>query len=225
MKLNIAPLKGILFDWDNTLVESRSSLVTAINEVLLSYGLQDWEIEKQKRDPNLSFKDNFIHIFGDRAEEAYNQYREIYLRIMPDKIQLFPYVREVLEFFVEHNVPMFIVSNKERVLLEKEKEYLLSDYIFQNVVCGHEAQYDKPHPIQILYALKDFCSEHEISSEHFWMVGDSPMDSKAAVDAGIQPVRIGRSMWGGAGKPENKIIYFNNLLKTTNFMFSINPNI
>lgn len=210
MKLDVAPLKGILFDWDNTLVESRSSLVAAINEVLSRYGLRDWEFEKQKRDPNLSFKDNFIHIFGDNADAAYNQYREVYLRIMPNMITLFPYVRKVLELFVQKNIPMFIVSNKERILLEKEKDILLSEYVFQNVVCGHEAAHDKPHPIQILYALKDFCAEDEVTPEHFWMVGDSPMDSKAAIDAGVLPIRIGRSIWGDEGNPENQIVYFNN---------------
>lgn len=210
MKLDVAPLKGILFDWDNTLVESRSSLVAAINEVLSRYGLRDWEFEKQKRDPNLSFKDNFIHIFGDDADDAYNQYREVYLRIMPNMITVFPYVREVLELFVQKNIPMFIVSNKERILLEKEKDILLSEYVFQNVVCGHEAAHDKPHPIQILYALKDFCAEDDVTPEHFWMVGDSPMDSKAAIDAGVLPIRIGRSIWGDEGNPENQIVYFNN---------------
>ena len=62
--LNIKDLKAVVFDWDNTLAESRTALVFAVNKVLAEYGLKNWEIEKKKRDNNLSFKDNFVNIFG-----------------------------------------------------------------------------------------------------------------------------------------------------------------
>ena len=50
--LNIKNLKIVVFDWDNTLAESRTALIYAINQVLAEYGLKDREIEKQKRDNN-----------------------------------------------------------------------------------------------------------------------------------------------------------------------------
>ena len=53
--LNIKKLKVAVFDWDNTLAESRTALVYSVNKVLKEYGLNDWEIEKQKRNNNLSF--------------------------------------------------------------------------------------------------------------------------------------------------------------------------
>ena len=70
--LDVSKLKHIVFDWDNTLVESRSSLVAAVDKVLAYYNLPSWDNVRHLRDCNLSFKDNFPRIFGDKADEAYN---------------------------------------------------------------------------------------------------------------------------------------------------------
>ena len=207
--LNISKLKYALFDWDNTLVESGSSLVMAVNLVLDRYHLPPWEEVKSKRDKNLSFKDNFPLIFGDHAEEAYAVYRDIYLQMMPSKIKAFPYVLKTLEYMSMRGIQLYIVSNKERILLEKEKELLLPKIYFRKIVCGHEAKADKPSPEQIFYALADDIQSREISPETVWVVGDSPMDSQAALQANALPIRIGRSIWGDEGEPDNHIVYFN----------------
>ena len=65
MRLNVSELQYVIFDWDNTLAESRNTLVLAVNRVLDEYGLPDWTQVRDKRDPNLSFMDNFPRIFGE----------------------------------------------------------------------------------------------------------------------------------------------------------------
>ena len=97
--LNIKGLKAAVFDWDNTLAESRSTLVYAINQILPQYGLENWDKVKDKRDNNLSFKDNFSRIFGDKAEEAYAKYSEVYLKNVDKMIDTFPKTHETLNFF------------------------------------------------------------------------------------------------------------------------------
>ena len=59
MKLNTSQVQYVIFDWDNTLAESRSTLVLAVNQVLKEYGLPEWEVVKHKRNPDLSLRDNF----------------------------------------------------------------------------------------------------------------------------------------------------------------------
>lgn len=207
--LNISKLKYALFDWDNTLVESRKPLVTAINIVLKRYDMPDWEQVKHLRNCNLSFKDNFPLIFKEVAEEAYDTYRKVYLKIMPKQIKKFSYVSEVLELMSNLGIQLYIVSNKERILLEKEKEFLFSEIYFRKIVCGHEAPEDKPSPHQIFYALSEEVTPEEITPEEVWMIGDSPMDSQAAIAANAMPIRIGQSIWGDEGEPNTHIIYFN----------------
>lgn len=64
MTLDLSKLEYVIFDWDNTLAESRSTLVLSVNRVLKEYGLPDWEAVKSRRNPDLSFRDNFPLVFG-----------------------------------------------------------------------------------------------------------------------------------------------------------------
>jgi len=208
--LNVHKLKYAVFDWDNTLVESRTPLVASINVVLKKYQMPDWEHVKHLRDCNLSFKDNFPLIFGELAEEAYEAYREIYLKTMPSQIKTFAFAVDVLNFMSNLGIQLYIVSNKERILLEKEKALLFSEIYFRKIVCGHEAIADKPSPQQIYYALAEDILPEEITPETVWMIGDSPMDSQAALSANATPIRIGQSIWGDEGEEDSHIVYFNN---------------
>lgn len=207
-QLDISKLRAVLFDWDNTLAESRSSLVIAVNRVLKEYHLPEWEISKQKRDTNLSFKDNFPRIFGDKAYEAYERYREIYKSIAASRIIAFPSAKEVIEFFKSRGIILMIVTNKERCLLEYELPLLYKKKDFAKIVCGHEAPRDKPHGDQALFALKGFINREEISPETVWIVGDSPQDSNSALEINALPIRINQSIWGDEGQKEDKIVYF-----------------
>lgn len=67
--------KTIIFDWDDTLADTRLLGVGALEKTLAEYGLPAWDIIKtQKRDPNKSLKENFVHFFGADEEEAYQKY-------------------------------------------------------------------------------------------------------------------------------------------------------
>ena len=209
--LDISKLRYVLFDWDNTLAESRSSLTAAVNQVLAAYGLPDWEISKQKRNKNLSFMDNFPYVFGeDKAQRAYEEYRKIYKKIVPSTISSFPYVQEVIDFFLTQGKKLMIVTNKERRLLEYELPFLYKKDCFCNIVCGHEAPADKPSGEQIKFALKGYLSPEEINSQTVWMIGDSPQDSRAAKAAGVQAIRVNDSIWGDDETLDNDIFYFKN---------------
>lgn len=193
---SLADLQYALFDWDNTLAESRSSLVAAVDEVLEEYHLPAWNESKNKRDRNLSFKDNFPNIFGANAAAAYERYRQIYLSIVDSKISAFPHAAEVLDFLSSQGVKLMIVTNKERCLLEHELPLLYDPRLFSNVICGHEAPADKPSGEQIRYALKDYLTAAQITPHNTWMIGDSPQDSAAALEAHALPIRIHKSIWG-----------------------------
>ena len=212
--LDISKLKYVLFDWDNTLAESRPALVAAVNKVLAAYNLPDWEISKEKRDCNLSFKDNFANVFGKQnAKAAYEQYREIYKELVPTRIASFPYAQKVLDFFAVHNVRMMIVTNKERCLIEYELPLLYDKNLFCNIVCGHEAKADKPHKEHALYALKNYISEKEISPQNVWVIGDSPQDSLMAERINALPIRVNQSIWGDESENSNKMIHFSGFQK------------
>lgn len=209
MSLNLMPLQYVLFDWDNTLAESRIVLVTVVNRVLAEYGMPPWEEVKKRRDNDLSFRDNFPNIFGqEKADEAYRRYAELYCQQVPELIKTFPGVRETLEFFHSRHIPMIIVSNKDRYLLERELPLLFDKNWFLRIICGHEAQRDKPYPEQIFHALDGLLSPAEITPQKVWMIGDSSQDSRCALAAHVKPVRIGSPIWAEAETPDSQINYF-----------------
>lgn len=208
-QLNLSKLKFALFDWDNTLAESRSSLVIAVDEVLQKYNLPKWEVSRTKGDCNLSFKDNFPHIFGEHADEAYAQYREIYKKLVPSKISTFEKVHEVLDFLSNHGVKIILMTNKERCLIDYELPLLFDRKIFSNIVCGHEAPKDKPHGEHVLHALKGYLSPEDITPENVWVIGDSAQDSSAALAVKALPIRINKPIWDNEANDDKNIIYFN----------------
>ncbi|MBQ8870547.1 MAG: HAD hydrolase-like protein [Alphaproteobacteria bacterium] len=221
--LNIKDLKIVVFDWDNTLAESRTALVYAVNQVLQEYGLQDWEIEKQKRNNALSFKDNFVNIFGKNAQKAYEKYRNIYLQNVSKLITAFPKTHSVLQFFKDHNISLMIMSNKERILLEYELPLLFNPKLFDNVVCGHEAIKDKPFAEHLFWTLKDVILPNDISPESVWVVGDSPQDSRCAQNAGAQAIRIGSSIWQDEDENIDDVWFFDSFVDFYDSLLLSNP--
>lgn len=207
-KLQLDKLKVVLFDWDNTLAESRTPLVYAINKVLEEYHMPEWNVIKSCRDNDLSFKDNFPRIFGNKAGEAYDKYSKLYLKNVERLISTFEGVNEVLKFFKKHNIKVIIMTNKDRKLLDFELPLLFEAEIFDKVVAGHEAPRDKPYGEHALYALDGVLKNDEITPESVWIVGDSPQDSHCALAINAQAIRIGTSIWGDEQENNHNIVYF-----------------
>ena len=207
-KLDISKLEYVLFDWDNTLVESRTPLLFAMKQVLEEKNLPSWESLKEVRDNNISFKANFKNFFKERAEEVYARYAEIYLQNVERLIGTFPKVLEVLEWFKNNGITLIIMSNKDRKLLDFELPLLFPPEYFKRVVCGCEAPRDKPHKEHVLFALEGLLEPAEINRQNVWVVGDSPQDSAAALAAGALPIRIGTKIWNDCEKYEESVIYF-----------------
>lgn len=201
-------LKVVVFDWDNTLAESRTALVFCVNKILAEYQLPEWEQAKKLRDNNLSFRDNFPRIFGEKAEEAYAKYVKIYMENVADMISAFDGTHDVLNFLKEHGVLIAIMTNKDRNLIEFELPILFKRELFDKIVCGHEAKRDKPYPEHAEYTLEGLIEKEDISRDTVWIVGDSPQDSTCARHVNALPIRIGSSLWGDEyGFDENMLHY------------------
>lgn len=207
--LNLQKVEYILFDWDNTLAESRTCLVATVNEILKKYNLPDWEHQKQKRDPNLSFRDNFPNVFGEElAKQAYQEYAELYKKNVVHMLTTFPKVKETLEFLKEQGKKIIILTNKDRKLLDFELPLLFDKSLFDRIVAGHEAPKDKPYPEQAWFALKGWLKAEDFSPEKVWIIGDSDMDSNCALAANARPVRIGEAIWGSQAKLSKDIKHY-----------------
>ena len=210
--LNTEKLKVVVFDWDGTLVESRTPRLWAVNQIMKEYGLPDWESTRHLQNRTLSFMDNFPNVFGDKAEEAYEKYSLLYKQNVQRMIKVFDGVRETLKLLKEKNIKIAIMSNKQRALLEYENPMLFQDDTFDKIVCGHEAKRDKPFKEHALLALDGLIDFQNINPQTVWIVGDSILDNMCAIATNTLPVRI----LGKAPHPDmiknpqdnEKVIYF-----------------
>ena len=206
-RLNIDKLKVAAFDWDNTLTFSRPALIESVNVVLKKYNLPEWEEVKNLRKPDLSFRDNFPYIFGDNAYEAYEYYREVYKEKVGDILSAPSKGTATLRYLKTKGIDVVIVTNKDRMLLEYELPMIYDTFLFTRIVCGHEAIKDKPSGEQLRYAVDGLVDE--ITPENVWMIGDSPMDSRCALDCGAKAIRIGEPIWEREiEKTDENILFF-----------------
>ena len=67
--------RAIIFDWDNTLVDSWGTIHDALNFLMAAMEKPLWTIEETRERVRLSLRDAFPALFGERWEEA----RQIYL--------------------------------------------------------------------------------------------------------------------------------------------------
>ena len=207
-KLRADKLKIVIFDWDNTLAETRTPLIYAVNRVLKEYGLPEWKEVNKLSDNNMSFRDNFPRIFGEKADEAYRKYADIYLANVAGLISTFAGTHEVLDWLKKRGILLAIMSNKDRRLLEFELPLLFRPEIFDRIVCGHEALQDKPYPAHALYTLDGLIEKDGISPETVWIVGDSPQDSICACTVNALPIRIGSPIWGDEEEYAENILHY-----------------
>src|SRR3954453_5361092 len=61
---------AILFDWDNTLVDSWATIHEALNVVMAAMGSPLWSLQETKQRVRLSLRESFPLHFGERWEEA-----------------------------------------------------------------------------------------------------------------------------------------------------------
>ena len=148
--------KALLFDWDNTLVDSWVVIHHALSATFRAMDREPWTLEETRERVRKSARDSFPELFGDRAEEAmaifYGTYESDHLAQLSPRSG----AASMLEDLAAMNgLVLGVVSNKKGELLRKEAAHLGWDRLFVSVVGATDAARDKPAPEgTILYRAK-----------------------------------------------------------------------
>ncbi len=70
--------KAVIFDWDNTLVDTWPVIHAALNATLKEMGHAEWTFEQTKARVRKSMRDSFPELFGDKWEKAGEIYQAQY---------------------------------------------------------------------------------------------------------------------------------------------------
>lgn len=175
------PPKVILFDWDNTLVDTWPTIHDAINHTMQVMGHPEWSFDKVKSTIKQSMRDAFPVLFGDEWEKAADAYQSRFRAIHLERLHPLGGAEAMLKYL--RTLPLFVavVSNKKGVNLRKEVEHLGWNVYFDAVVGAQDAEFDKPDPAPARMALAH-APDH--LAEDVWFVGDTGVDLECAKNIG-----------------------------------------
>jgi phosphoglycolate phosphatase len=184
----VARPKAILFDWDNTLVDSWTTIHDALNVVMAAMGKPPWSLQQTKERVRLSLRESFPHHFGERWAEAREIYLDAFRAIHLERLTPLPGRRELLERLFDERIFLGVVSNKTGSLLRREVAELGWTQFFGSVVGAGDAAADKPHPSVVALALEP---SGMVSGDSVWLVGDTDVDIRCARNSGCVPILLG----------------------------------
>lgn len=178
----------LLYDWDNTLVDTWPIIHRALTETFEQFDLRPWSMEQVKSYVARSMRDAFPDLFGDKAEAAGERYVEAYRRYQFANLTPLPGASELLEAQRKLPLKLGVVSNKRSMLLHAELAHLNWGKYFDIVIGAGDAAQDKPHADPALLALSRIGST---PSREVWFIGDSSADLECAHNAGLTPILFG----------------------------------
>lgn len=179
---------AVIFDWDDTIVDTWQVVRTAINTTLEAFGHAPWSEDEARKRIGPPARILFSGLFGeDKWQDADKIYIEAYKENISAHIRLHDGVRETLETLKAAGVPMAVVSTKRGPLLRTEAAQLGLDAYFARLVGAGDAPADKPDAQAVHFALQDI----KISAlKSVLFIGDSATDMLTAANAGCTGILI-----------------------------------
>lgn len=188
MKIVNSNIKLIIFDFDNTLVETSEIIQNSLYETFIKYSNQN-ALALLEKYRNRALQDYFPIVFGHKWQEAakyfYSQYQ-----MNTDKIAIIDNAPYILNFLKKQQIACVLLSNKSEFLLSKDIDNLGWNHFFKLIVGTKENFPFKPDS-----ATVDFIT-HELDIENrqeILFVGDSNVDMLCAKNSGCISVFFDRS--------------------------------
>ena len=187
----VCRVSAVLWDFDDTLVDSLRARVDALTRVFRDANIQN--VDPKRFLLNLSNKTleaSLAHLAESqgRPGDLFDRYRSIYWKKEPSTLRLYPGVEAVLDGLGERGILMAIITQKARSFeiegvgagVSVELEDLGIAVRFPVVIGFDDVNETKPHPEGILRALQQL----GVSPGLALMVGDTVADIQAARAAG-----------------------------------------
>ncbi len=181
--------KAIVFDWDNTLVNTWPVITEALNEAREAFGLATWtEAEARVKSSARALSETFPEWFGANWEKARDIFYARFAAVHCQRLAVMADAEELLFFLHEQKIPLFVVSNKKGPYLRAEADYLNWSRFFVAIVGADDASSNKPSREPVDKALAALSLRGDDSS--IWFVGDTYADVECALRAGCTPVLL-----------------------------------
>lgn len=179
--------KAVLFDWDNTLVDTWPTIHAALNQTYEAFGKDQWSLNEVKAKVRYSLRDTFPDYFGERWKDATNHFYSRFEELHLTELKPLEDAETLLETLRARDIYVGVVSNKTGQYLRKEVSHLGWDRFFNRLVGAGDAARDKPAPDPVHMALED---SGILPDTSVWFVGDSNVDMEVAHATGCTAVLV-----------------------------------
>ncbi|MDR2901998.1 MAG: HAD family hydrolase [Lactobacillales bacterium] len=166
--------KLILWDWDNTLVDTFGAIFAAQNDMCAFYNLPKWTLEESRIAMSTSGRNLIKDIVGiERAKEARAYYLERYAA-HAGEIKPLPGAADILKYAKEKGFIGVLASNKAGDILRNEVQALDLMNYFARTIGAEDTDNDKPSKEFTDAAIAGYAPEVIIS------IGDGKADIQMA---------------------------------------------
>jgi phosphoglycolate phosphatase len=179
--------KAIVFDWDNTLIDSWRSIQDAQNHTLAHFGLEPWSLEETRQRVRGSMRDSYPELFGNRWREAGEIFYAHFAARHMETLAPLPGAGEMLAELSAAGIYLAVVSNKKGDYLRKEADHLGWSRFFGRIVGAVDAARDKPSVEPVDLALS---GSGIVRSLDVWFAGDADIDMECAEKSGCLAVLL-----------------------------------
>jgi phosphoglycolate phosphatase len=179
--------RAIVFDWDNTLVDSWATIHEALVLTFTAMGHEPWTLAETKMRVRHSLRDAFPALFGDRWDEARKLYLDHFTSMHIERLAPILGAAELLGQAQQAGFHLAVLSNKTGRILRLEADHLGWSRYFTRLVGAGDAKADKPDPIAMQFALEG----SGFAGTDVWYVGDTALDMECATRAGCTAVLLG----------------------------------
>jgi phosphoglycolate phosphatase len=188
LQSGMARPRAVIFDWDNTLVDSWGTIHAALVETFEAMGHEPWTLEQTRERVRYSMRESFPKLFGDAWEDAARRFYDAYERLHLECLTPLPGAGDMLQAVHASGVCLAVVSNKTGRYLRAEAQHLGWDRLFHRMVGAGDAARDKPAEDPVHLALDGSSIP---AGGDVWFVGDAGIDMEIAHKTGCTPVLLG----------------------------------
>lgn len=187
----------VIFDWDGTLMDSTSRIVSCLEKAALATGLPVLSAAAYQHIIGLGLREAirelYPHIDDNTVEAMRQNYADYFVAAENTPSPLFDGALEVLATLRAHNIKTAVATGKSRVGLERVWQNTGLGQYFDTSRCADETV-SKPHPRM----LAEILTELDVASERALMIGDTSFDLAMAANIGMPSVGVSYGAHGVA---------------------------
>lgn len=181
--------KLVIFDWDGTLMDSVSRIVSSVQAAANSLNIEPPTNDEGKSIIGLSLDEAveqlFPHVSEKIKRQLAEQYSHQYLHVNEIPAPLFENVLSLLKRLKEHNVLIAVATGKNRQGLNRVIEATQTQRYFDATRTATECK-SKPNPEMITSLL----TQLNIKPSEAVMIGDTSFDMEMALNANVDRVGV-----------------------------------